>query len=300
MEQNPRSEGSLTDVQPGWAVYGSDEQQVGTVRETGTDRLVVRDGSRTGQDLTIPRSAIRRIAADRVYLAVPSAAVAEQGWSPPPPVAVGDTASPTDGPPRIPESIGTPGLTGVVEEGGHLVRAGSSSEAGDLATKEQLGPVGEATGSAGAAGGATHQEVVARSATEQGPVAPVPATESIAASAPATAGEPALRLHGEELRVSKERVPVGEAQIHTRTVTEMRTMQVPVQHEELVIERAGKVTVVDAAGNVQTAPAAEPTEQSAWWQRLPPGRAVRIGLPVGVLVLILALVVWRTVVKRRR
>ena len=46
------------------------------------------------------------------------------------------------GPPPLPDSIGTPGTTWVVEEGGKLVRAGSSEEAGSLQTQERLGPVG--------------------------------------------------------------------------------------------------------------------------------------------------------------
>jgi len=62
---------------------------------------------------------------------------------------------------------------------------------------------------------------------------------------PADATDRTLRLHEEQLQVSKERVQTGEVQVHKRVVTELRTMQVPVQREEVVVERDGEVTVVE-------------------------------------------------------
>lgn len=278
MDRATRPEGSLADVQRGWDVYGADEQQVGTVRETGADHLVVRSGAIAGHDLTIPAAAIRRIEHDRVYLAVTKDAVAAQGWGPASPDTAGDRANAGDGPPHIPESIGTPGLTGVVEEGGKLVRAGSGAEAGSLETEERLGPLRGAPPAAGVRAAAPRREGAASGATER---------ES---AAPPAAGEQTLRLHKEELRVNKERVQTGEVQVHTRTVTELRTVQVPVQREELVIEREGEVTVVDADGNVQSPPAAD---QSGWQQRVRQQPALLFGLPGGLL-LLLMVVLWRT------
>jgi len=46
-----------------------------------------------------------------------------------------------------------------------------------------------------------------------------------------------LRLREERLNVSKERVQAGEVELHKEVVSEQKTINVPVTHEEVVIER---------------------------------------------------------------
>jgi len=46
-----------------------------------------------------------------------------------------------------------------------------------------------------------------------------------------------LKLREEQLRAEKERVQTGEVQLHKDVVTEQKTIDVPVTHEEVVIER---------------------------------------------------------------
>ncbi len=46
-----------------------------------------------------------------------------------------------------------------------------------------------------------------------------------------------LRLRAEQLNVSKERVQAGEVGLHKEVVSEQKTINVPVTHEEVVIER---------------------------------------------------------------
>jgi uncharacterized protein (TIGR02271 family) len=46
-----------------------------------------------------------------------------------------------------------------------------------------------------------------------------------------------LKLREEQLRAEKERVQSGEVQLHKDVVTEQKTINVPVTHEEVVIER---------------------------------------------------------------
>lgn len=46
-----------------------------------------------------------------------------------------------------------------------------------------------------------------------------------------------LKLREEQLRADKERVQSGEVQLHKDVVTEQKTIDVPVTHEEVVIER---------------------------------------------------------------
>lgn len=46
-----------------------------------------------------------------------------------------------------------------------------------------------------------------------------------------------LRLREERLNVSKERVQSGEVELHKEVISEQKTVNVPVTHEEVVIER---------------------------------------------------------------
>jgi uncharacterized protein (TIGR02271 family) len=77
------------------------------------------------------------------------------------------------------------------------------------------------------------------------PAAPVPATSGLTAplARPAAFPEPAagegqtIALHGELLRVHKERVQRGEVRVRKEVVTEPQTVEVPVSREELVVER---------------------------------------------------------------
>ncbi len=61
-----------------------------------------------------------------------------------------------------------------------------------------------------------------------------------------------LRLREERLNVTKERVQAGEVGLHKEVVTEQKTINVPVTHEEVVIERHA---VTD--GRVDTTPIGE-------------------------------------------
>ena len=64
-----------------------------------------------------------------------------------------------------------------------------------------------------------------------------------AASAPtaqgmsATEGEQRMKLREERLQASKEKVQVGEAELRKEVVTEQQSIDVPVTHEEVYIER---------------------------------------------------------------
>jgi len=61
-----------------------------------------------------------------------------------------------------------------------------------------------------------------------------------------------LRLREERLNVSKERVQSGEVGLHKEVITEQKTVNVPVTHEEVVIERHA---VTD--GQAETTPIGE-------------------------------------------
>jgi len=52
-----------------------------------------------------------------------------------------------------------------------------------------------------------------------------------------TDGEQTMQLREEELHVHKQPVETGEARVHKEVVTEQRTINVPVEREEVVVER---------------------------------------------------------------
>ncbi len=73
---------------------------------------------------------------------------------------------------------------------------------------------------------------------------PAPAARNTAPSRPPTAPPPnggqsvsRLQLREEELRARKEKVQAGTATLRTEVVEEQRTLDVPLRHEEAVIER---------------------------------------------------------------
>ena len=55
--------------------------------------------------------------------------------------------------------------------------------------------------------------------------------------APATTNAQRIQLLGEVLRVHKERIGAGEVRLRKEVITEQQTIQVPVSHEELIVER---------------------------------------------------------------
>lgn len=70
----------------------------------------------------------------------------------------------------------------------------------------------------------------------QAPPVPEPVAGSSRQTAPV--GDRVIQLRGEMLRVHKERVGRGEVRLRKETVTDTQNVEVPVSHEELVVERS--------------------------------------------------------------
>jgi uncharacterized protein (TIGR02271 family) len=63
-----------------------------------------------------------------------------------------------------------------------------------------------------------------------------------------SAGGKTVKVHEEQLRASKRPVETGEVRVRKNVVTEHQTLDVPVQHEEVVVERrpaSGKASSAD-------------------------------------------------------
>lgn len=73
-------------VEPGWEVYGSDDEKVGAVHVVGRDYLEVERGVFFIENLFVPGSAVADLdqSKHRVELSVTKDAVGEMGWTEPP------------------------------------------------------------------------------------------------------------------------------------------------------------------------------------------------------------------------
>jgi uncharacterized protein (TIGR02271 family) len=72
----------------------------------------------------------------------------------------------------------------------------------------------------------------------------------LAASQEATEGQQRIQLLSEVLRVEKERVSKGEVRLRKEVTTERQTVEVPVEREEIVIERVPVEGAETATGEI--------------------------------------------------
>lgn len=75
-------------------------------------------------------------------------------------------------------------------------------------------------------------------------------TSETATRAGTVSGEQHIRLISEVLRVNKQRVQAGEVRLRKETRTEQQNIEVPVTHEELVIERVQTEGRTPASGEI--------------------------------------------------
>ena len=75
---------SITSIQPGWDVIGSDGSKVGDVAEVAPNYLLVTKGTIFVKDIYIPTSAIESLDDGRVHLNVPKDGIEDLGWDEPP------------------------------------------------------------------------------------------------------------------------------------------------------------------------------------------------------------------------
>ena len=75
-------------VAAGWKVVGSDGAQIGTVKETREDHLIVSAGTLIKHDLYVPIDHITDVGDDRVAVNIRAGDVDQEGWRYPPNSAV--------------------------------------------------------------------------------------------------------------------------------------------------------------------------------------------------------------------
>jgi len=104
-------------------------------------------------------------------------------------------------------------------------------------------------------GGETQEEIAAsiegaiEGAMQSNPAATL---NTVATAATTSEGVQRLELFKEVLRVNKQRVQTGEVTLRKEVITEMQTVEVPVTHEELVIEYRAVTDAEAATGEIGT------------------------------------------------
>ena len=73
-----------TAIQPGWDVYGSDDEHLGTIDDVGDSYLVIQKGMFFPKDIYVPFDAVVRADENGVVLNVPKGQLESMGWSEPP------------------------------------------------------------------------------------------------------------------------------------------------------------------------------------------------------------------------
>lgn len=142
-------------------------------------------------------------------------------------------------------------LTDGVADGGTLLTIAAADRAadaqavlrGETVAARTLGPVDVATPASALADPPPTAEVepprASRVAATRTDAAGASGSMDAAASAPSGEDTRTMQLREERLDIEKQRVQ-SEARVRKEVVTENRTITVPVQHEELVVEREGE------------------------------------------------------------
>ena len=60
----------VEEVQPGWTVYGSDGQEIGTVVSADTSGIRVKKGGIRSREITVPASNVADVETGRVELSI--------------------------------------------------------------------------------------------------------------------------------------------------------------------------------------------------------------------------------------
>ena len=139
-------------------------------------------------------------------------------------------------------------LTDEVARGGTLVTLAAGSDVeralavlrGETVAAQALSPV-DAASAASASLAATPLSAAPVAAAPVAPVVAPPVAAAPVASEPA-ADLRTLELREEQLSIEKQQT-YSEARIRKETVTEHRTITVPVSHERLVVERDGEAAI---------------------------------------------------------
>lgn len=193
----------VSQIQNGWDVYGSDGDKVGDVSDVGPNYVLVTKGFLFTKDIYIPTSAITGVEQDRVYINVAKDQVDSMGWDQAP---VSDTGYGT----------AAYGTTGTMDTSGVSVTDDTTTvttqTTTDMDADRDTGYVAQPV------------------QTEQVQAQPVQSTNVT------DTDDIRVQRYEEDLQAQKTERQAGEVRISKDVVEEQRTLEVPVQREEVHIE----------------------------------------------------------------
>lgn len=276
MDRASRPEGTISDIQHGWDVYGSDEQKIGNVTETRGRYVIAHKGIFFPKDLYIPMAAIERIEHDRVYVMATKDEVDSQGWDVEP--VDYNTGTTMTGAAvareRIPDQVGTPvGTTEVVEE--QPVMTGRPMDRTDTGETMHLHEEELRANKERVEAGEVRlgKEVVEEQRTVNVPttreevfIERTPGDRQPDDHAFEDSAEKTISVPVTEERVNVEKVPVEteEIRVGKRQVQENQQVSGTVRREEARIENEGDVRAADrSAVNTPTTARTEPYEKDS-------------------------------------
>lgn len=230
----------IEQIQPGWAVIGSDNQKVGDINEVGPNYLLITKGLFFPKDLYIPFTEITDIDATRgsAYINVAKDDVESMGWDHIPAEGESRTTGYAGGPQPTDYRTGDADTYRVPVHEEELQAEKRATQAGEVQVEKNV--VEEERGFDVPV---TREEVDVRRRRVDREVG--------AEQEAFTAGSDTIRVPvtEEEVEVSKRPRVVEEIEISKRPVTETRRVADTVRREEVDVRQEGSVrTTGDAAG----------------------------------------------------
>jgi uncharacterized protein (TIGR02271 family) len=196
----------VSQIQNGWDVYGSDGDKVGDVSDIGPNYVLVTKGFLFTKDIYIPTSAITGVEQDRVYLNVAKDQVDSMGWDQAP---VSDTGYGT----------AAYGTTGTMDTSGVSVTDDTATVTTQTTTDTDTDYVAQPA-----------QTTTDTGYTEQTTAQPVRSADVT------DTDDIRVQRYEEDLQAQKTEREAGEVRVTKDVVEEQRTLEVPVQREEVHVE----------------------------------------------------------------
>ncbi|HEX8941340.1 MAG TPA: YsnF/AvaK domain-containing protein [Candidatus Limnocylindrales bacterium] len=254
---------TIDQVQPGWAVYGSDGKKIGSVQERADGYVAVSKGTLLPTTYYVPSDGIQDVRPDEsiVIVACAKDEFEQMGWDQPP-TGLGDTRPVAGGTTREATTVGS----------GDAQRIARYEE--DLRAEKSRQQTGEVR--------------VGKDVTEEERSMDVPVTREdvqvrrVAVDRPATGKEGAFSegdtvrvpVTAEQVNVSKEPRVVEELEIRKTPRQETQRVSETVRKERFDVDRSGDVEVDDRAGDLVGAGADRTESQRGWDAERPRGHGI--------------------------
>jgi len=239
----------VVQIQPGWDVYGTDSEKIGSVESVGANYIAVRKGMILPSTHYVPFEAIQSAQPSEAYVIVGATKdqFDQMGWDQIP----AETATTTDA------YASTGSTTGYTAATATDVAAGGAAETQRVARYEEELQAQKSTAQTG-------EVQVRKSVTEDQATLDVPVRRDevtvrrVAVDRPATGVEQAFQdgetlrvpVTAEQITVTKQPRVVEEIEIQRTPVQETQRVSDTVRREQVAIDQSGDVNVDDRSADL--------------------------------------------------